>query len=117
MCTGRVDPGFVFQAFRSGADGVLLAGCHPGDCHYQEGNYKCLRRFLLVKRLLVGFGIDERRLRLEWISASEAEKFARVSREMEDQIRRLGPLQLVGLPQVTPGETYEQTEVGSVLGR
>jgi len=94
MCTGRVDPGFVLQAFRSGADGVLLAGCHPGDCHYQEGNYKCLRRSIAIKKLLEGFGIDPRRVRLEWISASEAEKFARVSVEMENDIRELGPLRL-----------------------
>jgi F420-non-reducing hydrogenase iron-sulfur subunit len=94
MCTGRMDPGFVFKALSSGADGVLLAGCHSGDCHYKEGNYKCLRRFHLIKRLLCEFGIDERRIRLEWISASEAEKFARVSFEMENQVRELGPLRL-----------------------
>jgi len=94
MCTGRVDPGFVLQAFRSGADGVLMAGCHPGDCHYQEGNYKCLRRAIAIKKLLKGFGIDGRRVRLEWISASEAAKFARVSIEMENDIRELGPLRL-----------------------
>ena len=94
MCTGRVDPGFVLRAFRAGADGVLLAGCHPGDCHYQEGNYKCLRRALMLERVLESFGIDPRRLRLEWISASEGEKYARVSEEMERQIRDLGPLRL-----------------------
>jgi F420-non-reducing hydrogenase iron-sulfur subunit len=94
MCTGRVDPAFVFQALESGADGVLMAGCHPGDCHYSEGNYKCLRRALLIRRALKDFGIDERRARLEWISASEAEKFARVSLEMEEQLRALGPLRL-----------------------
>jgi F420-non-reducing hydrogenase iron-sulfur subunit len=94
MCTGRVDPTFVLQAFRSGADGVLLAGCHPGDCHYQEGNYKCFRRYLLLRRVVEGFGIDPRRLRLEWISASEGEKYARVSFEMEKTIRELGPLRL-----------------------
>jgi F420-non-reducing hydrogenase iron-sulfur subunit len=94
MCTGRIDPGFVFKALTSGADGVLMAGCHPGDCHYSEGNYKCLRRALLLRRTLKSFGLDERRVRLEWISASEAEKLARVSREMEQQIRELGPLRL-----------------------
>ncbi len=94
MCTGRVDPSFVYKALASGADGVLLAGCHPGDCHYTEGNYKCLRRALLLRRVLQEFGIDERRIRLEWISASEAEKFAKVSLEMEQQIRELGPLRL-----------------------
>jgi F420-non-reducing hydrogenase iron-sulfur subunit len=94
MCTGRIDPGFVLQAFASGADGVLLAGCHPGDCHYQEGNYKCMRRFHLIRKMLTAFGIDEDRLRLEWISASEAEKFAQVTLEMEERIRELGPLNL-----------------------
>jgi F420-non-reducing hydrogenase iron-sulfur subunit len=94
MCTGRIDPSFVLKALASGADGVLLAGCHPGDCHYMEGNYKCLRRALMIKRLLKEFGIDERRVRLEWISASEAEKFSRVTQEMEQEIRELGPLVL-----------------------
>lgn len=94
MCTGRVDPSFVFKAFSSGADGVLLAGCHPGDCHYAEGNFKCLRRSLLTREMLEQFGIDGRRLRLEWISASEAEKFGQVSMEMEAEIRALGPLEL-----------------------
>lgn len=94
MCTGRVDPSFVFKAFASGADGVLLAGCHPGDCHYAEGNFKCLRRALLTRQVLEQFGIDGRRLRLEWISAAEAEKFGQVSMEMEREIRALGPLEL-----------------------
>ncbi len=66
----------------------------PGDCHYQEGNYKCLRRALMIKQMLKAFGIDERRMRLEWISASEGEKYAQVSMEMEQQIRELGPLEL-----------------------
>jgi F420-non-reducing hydrogenase iron-sulfur subunit len=96
MCTGRIDPAFVLKAFAEGADGVLIGGCHPGDCHYQEGNYKCLRRALLVRKVLEAHGIDPRRLRLEWISASEGEKFARVSLEMEEEIRRLGP-HLVGV--------------------
>jgi F420-non-reducing hydrogenase iron-sulfur subunit len=94
MCSGRVDPSFILRAFQLGADGVLVAGCHPGDCHYQEGNFKALRRVLLLKRILQEFGIDERRLRLEWISASEAEKFARVSTEFSEEVRALGPLQL-----------------------
>jgi F420-non-reducing hydrogenase iron-sulfur subunit len=94
MCTGRVDPGFVFKALTEGADGVLLAGCHPGDCHYQEGNYKCLRRAIMIEQMLKAFGIDERRIRREWISASEGEKYAKVSLEMEEQIRELGPLEL-----------------------
>ena len=94
MCSGRVDPSFILRAFQLGADGVLIAGCHPSDCHYQEGNFKALRRVLLLKRVLRDFGIDERRLRLEWISASEAEKFAKVATEFADQVRALGPLKL-----------------------
>ena len=108
MCTGRVDPGFVLKALTSGADGVLLAGCHPGDCHYQEGNYKCLRRALMIKKMLEAFGIDPRRLRLEWVSASEADKFARVSLEMEAQIRELGPLDLKLEPSVVTPVAPEQ---------
>jgi F420-non-reducing hydrogenase iron-sulfur subunit len=94
MCSGRVDPYFILRAFQLGADGILIAGCHPGDCHYQEGNFKALRRVLLLKRILREFGIDERRLRLEWISASEAEKFARVSSGFTEEVRSLGPLYL-----------------------
>jgi F420-non-reducing hydrogenase iron-sulfur subunit len=117
MCTGRVDPGFVFKALSSGADGVLLAGCHSGDCHYQEGNYKCLRRFLMIRQTLQAFGIDPRRVRLEWISASEAEKYARVSWELEQQIRELGPLRLDGVePAPGPGVQDEQAEARVVLG-
>ena len=94
MCSGRVDPSFILRAFQLGADGVLVAGCHPGDCHYQEGNFKALRRMTFLKRLLNDFGIDERRLRLEWISASEGEKFAKVSTEFAEQVRALGRLRL-----------------------
>ncbi len=94
MCSGRVDPSFILRAFQLGADGVLVAGCHPGDCHYQEGNFKALRRMTFLKRLLKELGIDERRLRLEWISASEGEKFAKVSSEFTEQVRALGRLGL-----------------------
>jgi len=94
MCTGRVDPTFILKAFEKGADGVLISGCHPGDCHYIEGNYKALRRTLLLKRMLSDFGIDPRRLRLEWISASEGERWAEVTREMTETVRQLGPLHL-----------------------
>ena len=94
MCSGRVDPQFVIDAFANGADGVLIGGCHPGDCHYSEGNYKTLRRYQLLKRMLKGFGIDERRLRLEWISASEGDKLQKVITEMTEEIRSMGPLNL-----------------------
>lgn len=92
MCSGRVDPLFVLKAFRSGADGVLISGCHPGDCHYQEGNYKALRRYLLLKKMLDQIGIEKERLRLEWISASEGEKVKIVIDEMTENIKKLGPL-------------------------
>lgn len=91
MCSGRVDPQFVLSAFRWGADGVLIGGCHPGDCHYQEGNYKALRRFTLLKRLAAELGIEDERLRLEWISASEADRLKQAVDEMAEQLRRLGP--------------------------
>ncbi len=92
MCSGRIDPQFIFQAFRNGADGVLVAGCHLGDCHYIEGNVKTLRRITMVRRMLDAFGINRERLRLEWISASEADKFVQVANEMVEQLKALGPL-------------------------
>jgi len=92
MCSGRVDPQFVLDAFAKGADGVLIGGCHPGDCHYQEGNYKALRRFHLMKRLLTEMGIEEDRFRLEWISASEGERVKAVMNDMVEKVRALGPL-------------------------
>ncbi len=95
MCSGRMDPQFVLEAFARGADGVLIGGCHPGDCHYIEGNYKCLRRFYLLKRMLQDMGVEEKRFRLEWISAAEGEKVKSVVNEMVEQVRALGPL---GLP-------------------
>jgi F420-non-reducing hydrogenase iron-sulfur subunit len=94
MCSGRVDPQFVMQAFASGADGVLIGGCHFGDCHYQSGNHKAFRRFRLLRRVLADMGIEEERFRLEWISAAEADKLRDVMTEMTEQIRALGPLRL-----------------------
>jgi F420-non-reducing hydrogenase iron-sulfur subunit len=94
MCSGRVDPSFILDAFRRGADGVLICGCHPGDCHYVEGNYKCMRRIPLTSRLLKQFGIDPRRMRLEWVSASEGARFQQVVTEFTEQIRQLGPMEL-----------------------
>ena len=91
MCSARVDPQFVLRAFASGADGVLLCGCHPGDCHYSEGNYKTARRIPLLKRLLADFGIEDDRLRLEWVSASEGRRYADVVDDMTNRIRALGP--------------------------
>jgi F420-non-reducing hydrogenase iron-sulfur subunit len=89
-----MDPTFLVQAFRWGADGVIVCGCHPGDCHYSQGNYKALRRVHLLKRLLADFGIEPERLRLAWVSASEGDVWARVTEEMAETVRKLGPLRL-----------------------
>jgi F420-non-reducing hydrogenase iron-sulfur subunit len=94
MCSGRIDPQFVLDAFARGADGVLIGGCHPGDCHYESGNYKTLRRFDLLRRTLRTLGIEEERFRLEWLSASEAEPLKAVVNDMVQRVRALGPLHL-----------------------
>ncbi len=94
MCSGRLDPQFVLSALREGADGVLIGGCHPGDCHYQEGNYKALRRFTLLKTFLRAMGVEDERVRLEWIAASEGDKVKNVINDMTEKIRELGPLHL-----------------------
>ena len=92
MCSGRIDPAFVLEAFKDGADGVLVAGCHlPSDCHYISGNFKAMRRINLLRRVLKDFGIEPQRLRLEWISASEGDKFAAVVRNMVEDLKKLGP--------------------------
>ena len=91
MCSGRIDPIFILEAFKSGADGVLIGGCHPGDCHYLTGNYKAQRRFFMLRRVLEQFGLEPERLRLEWVSASEGDKFATVIKDMTEKIRELGP--------------------------
>ena len=89
-------------------------GCHPGDCHYQEGNFKALRRVLLLKRVLREFGIDERRLRLDWVSAAEGEKFAKVSNEFTEEVRALGPLRLeTGVLAQSHGEEVPIQEVAA----
>ncbi|MEW6067391.1 MAG: hydrogenase iron-sulfur subunit [Nitrospirota bacterium] len=92
MCTGRIDPQFIIKAFTEGADGVIILGCHPGDCHYKEGNYKALRRFYLLRKMLSQLGIEEERLRLDWVSASESDKFVEVINDMVKKIKTLGPL-------------------------
>jgi F420-non-reducing hydrogenase iron-sulfur subunit len=91
MCSGRVDPSFILKAFEEGADGVLVAGCHPGDCHYIDGNYKTLRRNVLLKRMLADYGIEPGRYRLEWVSASEGERWAQVVNSITEDVRKLGP--------------------------
>lgn len=91
MCSGRVDPQFIMAAFAQGADGVLIGGCHPGDCHYVKGNYKAKKRTVLLKNLLEEFGLEKERLRLEWISAAEGAKLKRIINDMVSDIRKLGP--------------------------
>ena len=91
MCTGRIEPEFIFDAFRMGADGVLIGGCHLGDCHYQEGNYKTAFRVTITKKVLQSLGIEPERIRLEWISASEGKKFSETVKSFVEEIRKLGP--------------------------
>jgi F420-non-reducing hydrogenase iron-sulfur subunit len=94
MCSGRVDPAFIVKAFSEGADGILVAGCHPGDCHYIRGNHNTMKRIPLLRNLLEQLGIEQERLRLEWISAGEGDKFAEVANSMTEDIRKLGPLDM-----------------------
>ena len=97
MCSGRVDPQFVMDAFREGADGVMIMGCHPGDCHYRSGNIKAMKRFKLLDKMLGQFGIDRRRMKLDWVAAGEAERFRKLVNEMSNTIKMIGPLHLKGL--------------------
>ena len=105
MCSGRIDPQFVLDAVAKGADGVLIGGCHPGDCHYESGNYKTLRRFQLLSRTLQVLGIEPERFRLEWISASEAEPLRVAVNDMVEKVRALGPLHVE-----VPAERYAEVE-------
>jgi F420-non-reducing hydrogenase iron-sulfur subunit len=106
MCSGRIDPAFVLEAFKSGADGVLVAGCHlPSDCHYVSGNFKTYRRIAALRKLLEQLGFEPQRLRVEWVSASEGARFADVVKEMTDEIKRLGPNPLMK----TGGEIAESS--------
>ncbi len=91
MCSGRVDPEFILNAFEKGADGVFIGGCHPGDCHYVNGNLRTRRRVKMMKKLLEQMGVNPKRLRLEWVSATEGAKFARVIKEFVEEIKELGP--------------------------
>lgn len=91
MCSGAVDMMYILKALLEGADGVLIGGCHPGDCHYLNGNYKARRRITILKTILKTFGLEEDRVRLEWIAASEGKRFANVITEMTSAIKGLGP--------------------------
>ena len=91
MCSGSVSPVYILSAFNKGADGVLVSGCHPGDCHYMEGNYQARRKVYLVHKLVEFVGLDPQRLRMSWISAAEGAKFAQVIKQFVDDLRTLGP--------------------------
>jgi F420-non-reducing hydrogenase iron-sulfur subunit len=91
MCSGRFDPDFALRAFEKGADGVLVLGCHPGDCHYVEGNLKAEKKAEMTARLLDALGIDPARFRLEWVSASEGSRFAEIVKELTETLEKLGP--------------------------
>ena len=99
MCSGRIEPQFILQALEMGADGVLVAGCHIGDCHYISGNERAQEKVALTKELLDVLGLDSRRLRLEWISASEGRKFADTMKEFAEQLKELGPLEMRASPE------------------
>jgi F420-non-reducing hydrogenase iron-sulfur subunit len=92
MCSGRLDPSFVFKALAEGADGVLITGCHPGECHYLEQNYKALRRYLLMRRTLAGMGVEPERVKLVWASAAEGVRLANEIAILVEEVRALGPL-------------------------
>ncbi len=104
MCSGRVEPQHILEAFKSGADGVLVAGCHFGDCHYISGNHRTARRIPLLRKLLDQLGIEQERLRMEWISASEGKELQEVAAAMTDDLKRLGPLGLNLSPAAVTGE-------------
>jgi len=95
MCSGRVNPVFVLNALQQGVDGVIIGGCHPGECHYETGNYLARRRVTVLKKLLEYIGIDPRRVQMAWISASEGAKFADVIKTATDEIRNLGPIKKI----------------------
>lgn len=92
MCSGRLDPTFVLKALSAGADGVLITGCHPGECHYLDQNYKALRRYLLLKRTLTGLGVEPGRVKLIWASAAEGVRLAKEITKFVEEVRALGPL-------------------------
>ena len=98
-CSGRVDPMLVLKGFQRGFDGVMVSGCHPGDCHYAKGNYYARRRLTLLKKFLAAMGIPEERFRFQWVSASEGARWADSVKEMTEQIKALGPFEGVGAGQ------------------
>lgn len=95
MCSSRINPIFLINALQQGADGVLVGGCHPGDCHYVHGNYYARRRFGLIKSLMEHVGIDPQRIRMSWVSASEGKKFAKLVEELNEDIKKIGPMKQI----------------------
>lgn len=91
MCSGRIDPLFVIKAFLKGADGIMMMGCHPGDCHYQKGNYNARRRFIMLQKIFDNFSLEPERLGLWWVSASEGPRYSKVTEEFSEKIKKLGP--------------------------
>ncbi len=114
MCSGRLDPTFVLKAFAGGADGVLVTGCHPGECHYIDQNYKALRRFLLLRRTLKALGVEEGRLKLVWASAAEGVRLAQEISRMVEEVRALGPLHWPDWKNGDPGGVLEPPPDGGV---
>ncbi len=114
MCSGRVDPQFVLKALREGADGVMIAGCHPGECHYVNGNIKAMRRFMLLKKMLTQMGVEEERVQLVWASASEGIILAKKVDQMTEALRALGPLNWHEKV-INRGNGYKAAEVAPVL--
>lgn len=91
MCSGRIDPLFVLRSFLKGADGVIMMGCHPGDCHYQKGNYSARRRYVTLNTIFDTLGLEKDRIGLSWVSASEAPRYAQVTKEFAEKVKNLGP--------------------------
>lgn len=114
MCSGRLDPTFVIKAFANGADGVLITGCHPGECHYIEQNHKAMRRFLLLRRTLAQMGIEPGRIKLVWASAGEGAKLTEEITKMIEEVRQLGPLNWPSWRQNGHDELTEKIEVAEV---
>ncbi len=111
MCSGRLDPTFVLKALSSGADGVLITGCHPGECHYLEQNYKAMRRFALLRRTLAQMGIEPNRIRLVWASAAEGVRLANEINKFVEDVRALGPLSWPQAPSPLPQGALAAQEV------
>jgi F420-non-reducing hydrogenase iron-sulfur subunit len=115
MCAGRLDPTFVLKALAGGADGVMVSGCWPGDCHYREQNYKALRRFQLLRRVIAGMGIEPERLQLVWASAAEGERLAHEIARIVEEIRALGPLRWNAAADAATVEPAEPAVAGSAV--